>query len=171
MKRRQWRVRNRVLLGFLCALVAAAAGAAQQEPPSPSPPARGAAPGEGRGQGGAQGAAGRGNFANNFTGTIAVQQTTGMNMSRIRFEAGARTNWHVHTAGQILLIEEGRGRWQEQGDVVKDLPAGQPVYTRANIPHWHGAAPDQHAVQFSVYAGNLTWQQAVTDEEYSGKKR
>jgi quercetin dioxygenase-like cupin family protein len=172
MKLRQWRVRSRVLLAAVCALIAAAAGAAQQQPPGPATPARGAAPGEGRGQGGTTGApAGRGNFASNFTGTIAVQQTTGMNMSRIRFEAGARTNWHVHTAGQILLIEEGRGRWQEQGDVVKELPAGQPVYTRANIPHWHGAAPDQHAVQFSVYAGNLTWQQGVTDDEYLGKKR
>ena len=90
-------------------------------------------------------------------------------MSRIRFEAGARTNWHLHTAPQILLIEEGRGRWQEQGDPVKELPMGQPVLTKANVPHWHGAAPDQHALQFSVYAGKLEWQKPVTDAEYTGK--
>jgi quercetin dioxygenase-like cupin family protein len=125
-----------------------------------------------RGQGAAgQGpGAARGGFANNFTGTIALQPTEGTNMSRIRFDAGARTNWHVHTAGQILLIEEGRGRWQEQGDAVKELPMGQPVYTKANVPHWHGAAPDQAALQFSVYSGDLDWQQAVTDDEYFGKK-
>ncbi len=41
---------------------------------------------------------------------------------------------------------------------------------RTNVPHWHGAAPDQHALQFSVYAGNLTWQAPVTDEQYLGKK-
>jgi quercetin dioxygenase-like cupin family protein len=121
------------------------------------------APAQGRG-------AGRGNFANNFTGTVAVQQTTGMNMSRIRFEAGARTNWHIHSAPQILLIEEGRGRWQEQGDVVKDIPANQPVLTKPNTLHWHGAAPDQAATQFSVYAGTLEWKQAVSNEEYLGKK-
>jgi quercetin dioxygenase-like cupin family protein len=121
------------------------------------------APGEGRG-------AGRGNFANNFTGTVAVQQTTGMNMSRIRFEAGARTNWHIHSAPQILLIEEGRGRWQEQGDVVKEIPVNQPVLTKANTLHWHGAAPDQAAMQFSVYAGTLEWKQAVSNDEYLGKK-
>lgn len=155
----EWRLRSRMVLASVCAVLAVAAGAAQQEGGRQGAPAPGAAAG------------GRGSFANNFTGTIAVQQTTGMNMSRIRFEAGARTNWHVHTAGQILLIEEGRGRWQEQGDAIKDLPAGQPVYTKANVPHWHGAAPDQHALQFSVYAGNLTWQQAVTDEEYLGKKK
>jgi quercetin dioxygenase-like cupin family protein len=154
----QWQLRSRLLLGLALAAMTAIAAAAQQDG------GRGAgAPAQGRG-------AGRGNFANNFTGTIAVQQTTGMNMSRIRFEAGARTNWHVHTAPQILLIEEGRGRWQEQGDVVKEIPANQPVLTKPNTLHWHGAAPDQAAVQFSVYAGELTWQQAVSDQEYLGKK-
>ena len=132
-------------------LMAGAAAAQQQQP---QPPA-------------AQG--GRGNFAANFTGTVAVQATEGTNMSRIRFEAGARTNWHVHTAPQILLIEEGHGRWQEQGDSVKELPMNQPVLTKPNVPHWHGAAPDQHALQFSVYAGKLEWQKPVTDAEYKGR--
>jgi quercetin dioxygenase-like cupin family protein len=149
MALRPWSIRGRLSLGVALVLVAAVAGTAQQQAP--------AAP------------AGRGNFAANFTGTVAVQPTEGTNMSRIRFEAGARTNWHVHTAPQILLIEEGRGRWQEQGDAVKELPMGQPVLTKANVPHWHGAAPDQHAVQFSVYAGKLEWQKPVTDAEYKGK--
>jgi quercetin dioxygenase-like cupin family protein len=151
---RHWSVRQRLLLAMGLVAVAAVAGAAQQE-----------------GQGARGAGGGRGNFAANFTGTIAVQPTEGTSMSRIRFEAGARTNWHVHTAPQILLIEEGRGRWQEQGDPVKDLPMGQPVLTKANIPHWHGAAPDQHALQFSVYAGKLEWQKPVTDAEYMGKAK
>jgi len=155
----QWRLRDRIGLALVLALAVVVAAAAQQE-------------GGRRGEGAAArggGPGGRGNFANNFTGTIAVQPTTGMNMSRIRFEAGARTNWHVHEAGQILLIEEGRGRWQEMGDTVKEIPMGQPVYTKAKVPHWHGAAPDQAAVQFSVYSGSLEWQQAVSDAEYMGK--
>ena len=146
---RSWSTQRRVSLAAALMLMAAAA-AAQQQPAAPAP-------------------AGRGNFGANFTGTVAVQATEGTNMSRIRFEAGARTNWHVHTAPQILLIEEGRGRWQEQGDAVKELPMGQPVLTKANVPHWHGAAPEQHAVQFSVYAGKLEWQKPVTDAEYKGK--
>lgn len=156
MSPRRWSVQSRLSLAAALLCVAVVAGAAQQE-------------GQ-RGQG-APAAGGRGNFASNFTGTVAVQPTEGTNMSRIRFEAGARTNWHVHTAPQILLIEEGRGRWQEQGDAVKELPMGQPVLTKANIPHWHGAAPDQAAVQFSVYAGKLEWQKPVTDAEYTGKAR
>ena len=151
MTPRSWSIQHRLSLAAALMLMAAAA-AAQQQPPQ-APPAAG----------------GRGNFGANFTGTVAVQPTEGTSMSRIRFEAGARTNWHLHTAPQILLIEEGRGRWQEQGDAVKELPMGQPVLTKANVSHWHGAAPDQAAVQFSVYAGKLEWQKPVTDAEYKGK--
>ena len=156
MSPRRWSLRSRLSLAAVLVCLAAVAGAAQQDAQ--------------RGQG-AGAAGGRGNFASNFTGTVAVQATEGTNMSRIRFEAGARTNWHIHTAPQILLIEEGRGRWQEQGDAVKELPMGQPVLTKANVPHWHGAAPDQAALQFSVYAGKLEWQKPVTDAEYTGKAR
>ena len=107
-----------------------------------------------QGQGGAGGTA-PSNFASNFTGKITVENSSEMRMSRIRFEAGARTNWHVHSTGQLLLIESGRGRLFEQGGRIIELKAGEPVYTRANVPHWHGAAPDSPAVQFSVYSGTL----------------
>jgi quercetin dioxygenase-like cupin family protein len=113
--------------------------------------------------------AGRGNFMNNFTGTITVGNTKDMSSSRIKFEAGARTNWHLHSAPQLLLVEEGRGRLQELGESIKDVPAGQPVLTKANVLHWHGASPDQSALQFSVYSGTLEWKEKVTDEEYTGK--
>ena len=158
-----WRLRSRLLMAVLfTGLVGAAAStsarATVDEPQAPAPAAPGTAA-----------AAGRGNFMNNFTGTVSIQQTQGMNMSRIRFEAGARTNWHLHSAGQLLLVEEGRGRWQELGKPAQNTAAGQPVYLTPNVVHWHGAAPDSHAVQFSVYSGTLEWKQAVTDAEYSGK--
>lgn len=147
--------RGVLLTGLVAAGVTTmiAAGAAQQQE-----------------QGGrAGGRGGGGNFANNFTGTIAVVDSSEMRMSRIRFEAGARTNWHVHSTGQLLLFEEGRGRLFERGGSIVDLPAGQPYYTKPNVPHWHGAAPDSPALQFSVYSGTLEWQAPVTDEEYAGR--
>ena len=147
----QWTLKRRLVLAATCASIAlAGAGWAQQQAPP---------------------AAGRGNFASNFTGSITVGQTTEMRMSRIRFEAGARTNWHVHTTGQLLLVDEGKGRLQEEGSAVVDIAAGQPVYTKPNLRHWHGAAPDMHAVQFSVYSGELKWMEAVSDESYRGKKK
>ena len=116
-----------------------------------------------------QGGRGRGGFASNFTGAIEIVDSTEMRSSRIRFEAGARTNWHLHSERQLLLIEEGEGRLQEMGGPVRVLRQGEPFYTQANVPHWHGAAPDRAAVQFTVYSGSLEWQQPVTDEEYLGQ--
>jgi quercetin dioxygenase-like cupin family protein len=141
-----------VAVGFASMIAAAAA---QQTAPGQTPP-----PGGGRG----------GGLASRMTGKIEVGDTKNMNMSRIRFEAGARTNWHIHSAAQLLLVEEGRGRLQEQGSGIVDVPAGQPVLTKPNVLHWHGAAPDQAALQFSVYSGTLEWKDAVTDEQYLGKK-
>jgi quercetin dioxygenase-like cupin family protein len=146
-KPRSWRSLTRLLLALVPAALVVTIASAQQQ----------------------QGRGGGGNFANNFTGEIAVADSSNMRMSRIRFEAGARTNWHLHSTGQLLLIEEGRGRVQELGGAVRTLETGQPVYTTPNVLHWHGAAPDQAALQFSVYSGSLDWKQAVTDVEYQGR--
>ena len=107
----------------------------------------------------------QGGFLSNFTGEISIVDSEDMRSSRIRFEAGARTNWHVHSEPQLLLIEEGEGRWQELGGPVRVLPEGEPVLTRGAISHWHGASPDRVAVQFSVYSGTLEWQDAVPDDQ------
>ncbi|MDX1561655.1 MAG: cupin domain-containing protein [Gammaproteobacteria bacterium] len=111
----------------------------------------------------------RGGFFSNFVGDIEIVDSEEMRSSRIRFDAGARTNWHVHSAPQLILIEQGQGRLQEQGGPVRVLRAGEPVLTEANVPHWHGADPEQEAVQFSVYSGTLEWLEPVTDDEYFGR--
>ena len=155
---------------LLIALVAMLGTSAHtQQPPSPAPaPTPAAAAGGGRPS---TGLGAGGDFSSNFTGKITVGMTTDMRMSRIRFEAGSRTVWHVHNTPQLLVIEEGRGRMQELGSEVRELLPGQPVLTKPNVLHWHGAAPDQPAVQFSVYTGTLDWKHPVTDEEYLGKKK
>jgi len=111
----------------------------------------------------------RGGFQNNFTGDIEVVDSSEMRSSRIRFEAGARTNWHVHSERQLLLIEQGQGRVQELGGPIHVLRQGESFYTQAGLTHWHGADPNQAAVQFSIYSGTLEWQQPVTDEQYLGR--
>lgn len=150
----QWNLRGRLFLALSFGALVVVAAAAQERggaPPAPAQAKPGANP--------------------NAVGDVAFQPTEGMTTSRIRFEAGSRTNWHTHTAPQLLWIEDGRGLWQERGDGVKDLLKDVPIVTRANIEHWHGAAPNMHAVQLTVYGGQLKWGQPVSDAEYKGGKK
>ena len=135
------------------ALVTVALAAQQRggAPPAPAPNAAGANP--------------------NAIGVVNFEPIDGMLTRRLRFEAGARTNWHTHTHRQMLWAEEGRGLYQELGEPVKELVKDVPVLTKANVPHWHGAAPDSHVVQLTIYGGEIKWGAAVTDAEYLGKKK
>ena len=89
---------------------------------------------------------------------------------RIRFEAGARTHWHLHANPQIYLVEAGRGRIQVRGEPPRDVEAGEPVLLPANVPHWHGASADAAATCLQAYPGGvaITLFEEVTDEEYLG---
>jgi quercetin dioxygenase-like cupin family protein len=153
MQHHAWRSRIRLSLALaFTATIVWIGSAQQQQPPSQAP-------------------GGRGNFANNFTGNIAVMDAKDLRTSRIHFDAGARTNWHVHAEAQVVLAEKGRGRYQEKGGSIADFGEGQPVYLKAGLAHWHGATPDQAIDQMSVYAGELKWMEKVTDDEYLGKKK
>ncbi len=88
---------------------------------------------------------------------------------RLRFEPGSRSNWHSHSTWQILMAEEGRGRTQEQGGPIQELIPGRPIYTGADIVHWHGAAPDQHMIQLTFVSGQTSWQDPVSDNDYHGR--
>lgn len=105
----------------------------------------------------------------NATGVVEFQPTDGMLTRRLRFEAGARTNWHTHTARQMIWAEEGRGLYQEMGEPIKELVKDVPILTKANVPHWHGAAPNSSVVQLTIYGGDIKWGAPVTDAEYLGK--
>lgn len=117
-------------------------------------------------------AAARSQAGANYTGQTSSVDQAGMLPGRRRFEAGARSAWHTHPAGQLLFIEEGRARVQRRGEPVKELGTHESDFTEANVPHWHGAAPDSHAIQASLSFGGIgPWLEPVTDEEYSGKTK
>jgi quercetin dioxygenase-like cupin family protein len=103
------------------------------------------------------------------TGEARFVDVSDKRLARLVFEPGARTHWHRHTDRQLLVIEEGLGLVQERGEPIRELRVGEPFNTKANVWHWHGAAPDQQAVQLTFYGGTIEWGEAVTDEEYRGK--
>ena len=114
--------------------------------------------------------------SNHFTGTVWVHMfvntdtTFNINSGNVTFEPGARTNWHIHPGGQILLVTSGIGRYQELGKPVREIRKGDVVKCEPNIPHWHGAAPNSEmshiAIGTNQEKGAVKWLKPVTDEEY-----
>jgi quercetin dioxygenase-like cupin family protein len=107
-----------------------------------------------------------------FTGVSTVMDSKDVTIARRRFEPGARTYWHSHDRGQLLMVEQGRMRLQKRGEPMKELSVGQSDYTGPNVVHWHGAAPDQALVQINAgFGGDTKWLDEVTAEEYAGKRK
>lgn len=91
-------------------------------------------------------------------------------IGNVTFEPGARTNWHKHSGGQILLVIDGEGRYQEKGKEIQVLKKGDVVKIAPDIEHWHGASPNSWFTHISIETNipnnTAIWLEAVSDEEY-----
>lgn len=90
----------------------------------------------------------------------------GLRTLRLRFPAGVRSNWHTHTDGQLLMVEEGVGLHQVRGEPIEARQPGDAWWTRSGVEHWHGAHPEEDVVQLTIYSGEVDWMDPVSDEEY-----
>src|SRR5688500_11527949 len=118
--------------------------------------------------------------AENFTGNawntplVANDSTYNTVIGNVYFEPGARSNWHTHPAGQILMITDGVGYHQIKGQPRQTIRKGDVIKCPPNVLHWHGASPDTGMQQLYILPktekGIVTWLQKVTDEEYNGRK-
>jgi quercetin dioxygenase-like cupin family protein len=88
----------------------------------------------------------------------------------VTFEPGARTAWHTHPVGQILIITAGRGWVRSAGQQRYEVTAGDSVWIPANERHWHGATDTTFmthiAITETVDGSAVTWQEHVSDEQY-----
>ena len=113
----------------------------------------------------------------NFTGTVWLNYLAetdtvhNVNIGSVTFEPGARTNWHFHKGGQILLVTVGKGQYQEKGKPTEIINKGDVVKCPPNIEHWHGATSKDTmthiAIGTNTNIGGAVWLKAVTDEEYN----
>ncbi len=150
-------------LAALLVLCSSASPRAQQPAPVANPPATPPAP-----QFGVIGPAA------NFTGNTGTLDPAGYTVGRRVFEAGSHNaTWHMHTAGQLVFAEAGRGRLQIQGQPIKALAAGESAYIPGGTYHWHGAAPNADFTMMFVTMGQSKTSQGepVTDEVYLGRKK
>ena len=115
--------------------------------------------------------------ANYFTGNaynyglVPMDSTYTTLVGNVYFEPGARSNWHTHPGGQILIITAGKGYHQIEGEPIKVLHKGDVVKCPPNVRHWHGASPDEGMQQLYIVPntekGVVNWMEAVSDEQYN----
>lgn len=112
----------------------------------------------------------------NFTGRADVEylsfgyKESNISNGIVTFQPGARTNWHTHPKGQMLIVTKGKGRVQQWGKPIQDIAEGDVVWFPPGVKHWHGAAPDSvmaHIAIAEIVDGKAAdWMEKVTDEQY-----
>lgn len=111
-----------------------------------------------------------------FTGTVridplfAVQGAARAAGNTVTFEPCARTAWHTHPLGQILIVTAGCGRVQREGGPVEEIRPGDVVRFEPGEKHWHGASPTTAmthiAIQETLDGKAVDWMEKVADEDY-----
>jgi quercetin dioxygenase-like cupin family protein len=89
------------------------------------------------------------------------------------YDAGAKLDWHIHPGGQVLLITEGTGYYQERGKPGRVVHKGDVVKCAPGVEHWHGATPNSTFAYIAVtptQKGKTVWLKPVSDEEYNSVK-
>jgi quercetin dioxygenase-like cupin family protein len=87
-------------------------------------------------------------------------------INNVFFAPGARTHWHMHHQGQILVVTAGGGRARARDGSGGELAAGDIVWIPPGEEHWHGAAPDSYMLHLAISLGGHDWLDPVTDGEY-----
>jgi quercetin dioxygenase-like cupin family protein len=113
--------------------------------------------------------------------TVGEAQITGANTrlpvedlmkGRRHFEAGAHTAWHIHPAGQLIVVESGIGFVQRSGEPIRVLHPGDSDFTPPGVAHWHGAAPHSAATMAMVHFGGIgPFLDTISPEQYQSAWR
>lgn len=107
------------------------------------------------------------------TALVASDSVYNTLVGNVYFEPGARSNWHSHPAGQILIITDGVGYHQIEGKEIEIIKKGDVVKCPPNVKHWHGASADVGLQQLYIVPntekGIVNWQEAVTNKQYLSK--
>jgi quercetin dioxygenase-like cupin family protein len=116
-----------------------------------------------------------------FTGSVSIDYLFNANDplrasgGRVTFEPGARTAWHTHPYGQILIVTDGIGWIQQWGGPIEEIREGDIVRIPPGIKHWHGAtattALTHIAIQEPVEDKAAEWMEHVSDEQYQAGSR
>ena len=115
-----------------------------------------------------------------FTGAVTVQplfqapdpaRAIG---ASVTFQPGARTAWHTHPLGQTLIVTEGSGLAQREGEPIQEICPGDVIWFPPGEKHWHGATSTTAMIHIAIVekadGKTADWLEQVTDDEYLGRK-
>jgi quercetin dioxygenase-like cupin family protein len=115
----------------------------------------------------------------NFSGQVVVDHLTPPSVETpassglVTFAPRARTAWHSHPAGQMLIVTAGMGWVQREGQVRQEIKSGDAVWIPAGVKHWHGATDTNGmshiAVTYIRDGKNADWMELVADQEYGAR--
>jgi quercetin dioxygenase-like cupin family protein len=117
--------------------------------------------------------------AKNHTGNIWLSElnvgdsTFDPSIAMATYDAGAKLDWHIHPGGQVLLITEGTGYYQERGKPVRIVHKGDVIKCAPGVEHWHGALPNSGFAYIAVtptQKGKTIWLEPVSDKDYNSLK-
>jgi quercetin dioxygenase-like cupin family protein len=111
-----------------------------------------------------------------FTGSVRVdplfkaKDPSRTSSASVTFEPGARTAWHTHPFGQILIVTAGSGWVQQWGGQIEEIRQGDVVRIPPGQKHWHGATATSGmthiAIQEHLDGKTADWMEKVSDEQY-----
>jgi quercetin dioxygenase-like cupin family protein len=114
-----------------------------------------------------------------FTGSVRidplfpVQTPARSSGGRVTFEPGARTVWHTHPLGQVLIITAGTGWVQQWGGPKQEIREGDVVRIPPGIKHWHGATATTSMTHIAIHEqleGKVVeWMEKVSEEQYRAR--
>jgi len=116
-----------------------------------------------------------------FTGDVEVaplfpaNETAHFSGAYVTFQPGARTAWHLHPAGQHMIVTAGVGLTGTRDGKVVEFKTGDAIWCPPDVDHWHGATPEK-AMTHLVITGdldgqNVIWKEKVTDEQYNARAK
>lgn len=111
-----------------------------------------------------------------FTGDVRIDplfnapEPARMLGASVTFEPNARTAWHTHPLGQVLIVTSGCGWTQCWGGPVEVIRAGDVIWCPPGHKHWHGAtsttAMSHIAIVEQLNGKGVDWLEHVSDEQY-----
>jgi len=114
-----------------------------------------------------------------FTGVVRIDpimqapEPSRVTGGLVTFEPGARSAWHTHPLGQTLIVTQGVGWTQCEGEPIVEIRAGDVIWCPSNHRRWHGATPTTAmahiAITEQLNGKNVEWMENAGRRQLSAR--